>query len=394
MSQHADDSHPQPAALKIDVRAFGRLIAGFENELLVRVTDAAGKPWSGPIAVRLADGEFGDHRGKPLDPSPPVIWEGSTDAAGLAVLRGALSSDVLRVLVQVRSDDEPPRVLHERKIQLTSFAGAVTVTVDGIVAVPGGTVQVLAAGLGAARPIFVDVYDADGAWVDTLRPVIGREPARSWTLPARLHGLVQLEGYHFTNSPSESTAVARVLVYDPAEGPAGSLRAAIEQQRSRLAVPRSDRTWEEARERGYLDALAQASLSREEQALAQRWLVGTLPIEVHGPPTLLRTRERDEAALLDYKRAWIMGLRIFVFGGGGLYLVAMTVLMLRTQSRDATATLVEMQALAKGRERERLEQGVRQTRRATMARGMIVVLVMGAGLVIAVLALETLVWEL
>jgi hypothetical protein len=123
-------------------------------------------------------------------------------------------------------------------------------------------------------------------------------------------------------------------------------------------------------------------------------VIGTLPVEVHGPPTLLRTRERDEASLVAYKRAWIMGLRIFVFGGGGLYMIAMTVLMLRTQSRDASATMAELQSLSDGSERETLEQGVRQARRATMARGMIVMLVMAAGLVIAALALETLVWEL
>src|SRR5688572_5717945 len=49
MSQHVDDSEPQPATLKIDVRPFGRVTAGFDNELLVRVTDASGRPWSGPV---------------------------------------------------------------------------------------------------------------------------------------------------------------------------------------------------------------------------------------------------------------------------------------------------------------------------------------------------------
>ena len=68
--------------------------------------------------------------------------------------------------------------------------------------------------------------------------------------------------------------------------------------------------------------------------------------------------------------------------------------MLRTQSRDARATLAELQSLSHGRERETLEQGVHQARRATMARGMVVLFVMAAGLVIAVLALEALVWEL
>lgn len=401
LSQHADDSGPQPAALKIDVRPFGRVTAGFDNELLLRVTDAAGKPWSGPAAVRLVDGELGDHRGQGLEDDGPIVWQGRTDAAGLAAIHGALSSDVLRLLVQLlveggaEGGSASAAVLHERRIQLTSFAGAVLVTAAPIVAAPGGELEVLAAGLGAKRSVFVDVYGPDGAFIDTFDPPVqGREPARAWTVPAGLAGLVQLEGYHFTNAPGESTAVARVLVSEAAAGSAAALREGIERQRARLSLGGSDRTWDEARERGYLGALERGPLPPEALASAQRWVIGTLPVEVHGPPTLLRTRERDEASLLAYKRAWIMGLRIFVFGGGGLYMIAMTVLMLRTQSRDASATMAELQSLTQGRERELLEQGVRQAKRATMARGMIVVLAMAAGLVIAVLALETLVWEL
>jgi hypothetical protein len=188
--------------------------------------------------------------------------------------------------------------------------------------------------------------------------------------------------------------VARALAVDPSAGPNAALRAGLERQRARLSVSRSDRTWEEAREQGYLSALEQGPLPAAVLPTAERWVNGTLPIEVHGPPTLLRTRERDEAALQGHKRAWIMGLRVFVFGGGALYMIAMTWLMLRTQSRDASATLAELRSLSEGREREALEQGVHQARRATMARGMVVLFVMAAGLVIAVLALEALVWEL
>jgi hypothetical protein len=391
MSQYADDGDPQPAAVKIDVRPCSRVITSFENELFIRVTDPAGKPWVGPVAVWLVDGEVGPHRGRAAD--PPLLWEGRTDAAGLASLKGSLSSEVLRVLVQLRSELDA-RVLHERKVRLVSFAGAVQLTAEPVVVATGGELEVLAAGLGAKRPVFVDVYGPAGAWVDTFNPpVLGREPARQWSVPPGLVGLLQLEAYNFTNAPGESTAVARVLV-EPDAGAVASLRSGIERQRERLSVYRFDRTWDAARERGYLDALEKATLPPAALASAQRWLLGTLPVEVYGPPTLLRTRERDLEALLAYKRAWILGLRIFVFGGGGLFLVAMTVLMLRSHARDASATLVELQGLSEGVERESLELGVRQARRASMVRGVVVIVVMAVGLVIAVLALEVLVWEL
>ncbi len=403
MSQYADDGDAQPETLKIDVRPRGRVLAGFDNELMVRVTDPAGRPWSGPLAVRLVDGEIASLRGRAED--PPLLWEGRTDAAGLASLHGELSSEVVRVLVQLREevdpatpDAGPPKVLVERKVRLVSFAGAVQLTADPVAVAPGGELEVLAAGLGGAkRSVFVDVYGDDGAWVDTFDPpVLGREPAREWSVPARLGGIVQLEAYHFTHDPGESTAVARVLVEEPTT--AATLRTGLERQRARLSLTRSDRTWDETRERAYLDALQAAvgggALPTEAIHSAQRWVLGTLPVEVHGPPTILRTRERDLQALLEHKRAWILGLRIFVFGGGGLYLLAMAVVMLRGHARDADATLTDLQDLAEGMEREQLEREVRQARRATMTRGLFVLVSMAIGLVIAVLALEVLVWEL
>src|SRR5690606_13862393 len=190
-------------------------------------------------------------------------------------------------------------------------------SVEPLQVAPGDDVEVLALGLSAKRPVFVDVYGPDGAWVDTFDPPIqGREPARAWSTPTALQGLLQLEAYHFTNAPGESSAVARVLAEPPGAGPSAvSLRAGVQRQRDRLSLSRSDRTWDAARERGYLDALQAAAdagtLPPEARALAQRWVIGTLPVEVHGPPLLLATRERDLEAMLEHERRWIVGLRIF-----------------------------------------------------------------------------------
>ncbi|MCA9711295.1 MAG: hypothetical protein KDK70_35985, partial [Myxococcales bacterium] len=221
----------------------------------------------------------------------------------------------------------------------------------------------------------------------------GREPPRAWAMPASLDGLVQLEAYHFTNEPGESTAVARVLVQPAEADEQAALQRGLALQRDRLSVPRGDRTWDEARERGYLTHLGAASLPPPAVALAQRWVLGTLPIEVHGPPTVLRSRERDLTAMAEYKRAWTLGLRIFLLGGGGLFLVAMTVLMIRSHNRDALATLEELQCLNEGAERERMEAHVRQARRAALLRGLLVVVMMAVGLFSAMLLLENLVWE-
>lgn len=472
MSQYADDSDPQPESLKIDVRPRGRVLAGFDNELWLRITDAAGKPWSGRAAIRLVDGELADARGDPEQ--PPLLWEGRTDAAGLASIHGVLSSEVLRLRVEVlgeegasateadakpgadakpdadakpeadakaeadakpdvavkpddseaaaddaRPDDseaaiddakpgdseaevddakpdtaKKPEVLAQRMIRLVSFAGAVHLRVDPATATPGEAVEVLAAGLSGRRPVFVDVYGADGAWTETFAPPVqGREPPRSWTPPPGREGLLQLEAYHFTNEPGESTAVARLLVDERPPIDLTLLQPLIARQRATLGLPRLDRTWDEARERAYLDALAERSLPPEAMSSARAWLAGTLPIEVHGPPTVLRSRERDLQAMLDTKKAWAMGMRIFLLAGGGLFLLAMTILMVRSHARDAEATLRELRTLSDGAERELLEAHVLQARRAALLRGLLMIVMMAGGVACAVLLLEAFVWD-
>ncbi|MCA9708824.1 MAG: hypothetical protein KDK70_23470, partial [Myxococcales bacterium] len=104
VSQYADDSDPQPEALAIDLRPMGRVLAGFDNELLLRVTHPDGRPWSGPARMHLLDGEFSDERGQADE--PPLLWEGRTDEAGLASLRGLLSAEVLRVRVQLLAEPD------------------------------------------------------------------------------------------------------------------------------------------------------------------------------------------------------------------------------------------------------------------------------------------------
>ncbi|MEM7153968.1 MAG: hypothetical protein AAF799_14050 [Myxococcota bacterium] len=388
LSQYGDDSDLQPDKHKIDIRPRGRVLAGFDNELWLRVTDDKGAPWSGHASIALVDGQLGDHRGSAE--TPKVLWAGQTDAAGLASIHGVLGSEILRLRVELRAQPDAAEPLASRMIRLLSFAGAVNLRIDPLVTTESGQLEVLAAGLRAKRPVFVDVHGPDGAWIETFNPPIhGREPAKPWTPPASMSGLLQFEAYHYTNEPGESTAVARLWVLPST----GDLKPLIERQRDKLSVSRPDRTWDEARERGYLDALGRASLPTSAESSARTWLTSTLPIEVHGPPTLLRTRERDMGAMLDYKKAWAQGMRIFLLGGGGLFLVAMTILMIRSHRRDAEATLRELQQTTAGEEREAMEAMVHQSRRAALLHGLLMVVMMAGGVASAVLLLESFVWD-
>ena len=100
----SDDTEPQPERLRIALRPLGRIAAGFDNTLMVRVTDAEGTPHVGPVEVLVLDGEFGstsDDRPSGAAAGPQVAVRGTTDAQGLLRFDGPLSTDVVRFEVRV-----------------------------------------------------------------------------------------------------------------------------------------------------------------------------------------------------------------------------------------------------------------------------------------------------
>jgi hypothetical protein len=387
--QHGDDTDPQPDDVRIVVRPFGRILAGFDNTMMVRVTDPEGRPHQGRIEIVLESGEFMQARGG------TILHHGPTDRLGFVFLDGLLTSDVLRLEIRVLDTDRPQQ--HVRRVRMVSYAGAVVVEPSTLVLEHGSTdeasrtLELHAFGLSAKLPVFVDVYGPDGGFIDVLPPFVRREPPRDWTLPAVDAGVVQIEAYHFTKEPGESTAVARLQVV---EGPRerASLAPLVEQHREQMGIARVESGFDPALERAHLDWLLTAELDENEVEAARRWLLGTLPVTVYGPPTALVTHERDIAALTQTQRQWTIGLRIFLLGGGGLFLFMMTWAMVRAHGRAAATTLKELERLTEGTAREQAWKHVRRARRAAFVRGLGVVAVMAAGLVLTTIMLESLLW--
>jgi hypothetical protein len=250
MLQWADDTDPQPEGVRIDLRPGGRLLAGFDNDLFVRVTDPSGRPWApdgapAEIQVLLVSGEFDDAVG--LLDRPPVIYEGPVDALGLASFHGVLSSDVVRFEVRLigeaeiaeakakakaaaaiateteteptnaepapseapseaptpapaqipsellpgegpRSDTNQARYLSgpKRRLRFVSHAGTVRINAATDFAHPGESIEITVEALSGRKPVFVDVHGPAGAWLDTMTPPLRVPQDREWTVPEQL----------------------------------------------------------------------------------------------------------------------------------------------------------------------------------------------------------------
>jgi hypothetical protein len=419
MLQWADDTDPQPERLRIDLRPFGRLLAGFDNEFMARITDLDGKPWHGPVEGVLIHGEFAGEVGSEED--PPTLFDTQTDSLGLVAVGGPLNSDVVRIEIRAKTATpaepsteeggdppsteeggdttgaEEPAVAPEtsqdkRRFRYVSYPGGVRVEIPTLAARPGGELELLPRSLRRKRPIFVDLHDPDGGWIDSLMPPFhaGQE-ARSWKLPDSItEGFVQIEAYHYTNDPGEGTALARVYVSEHDPSQRESLLPLIERQRAMLEVPRLDKAFDVEREHKYLAHLEKAQLTPAEVSKARHWLMGSLPIEVYGPPTALMTQLRDEEALAIRKERWTVGLRWFMWGGGLLFILIFAVSILRADSASARKIA---QALNDDDEQDgTMAQHLMMARRSMLFRGGIVVGIMVATLVLAVMLMENLVW--
>ena len=394
LAQYSDDTEAQPSAVKIDVRAHGRVQTGFVNQFYVRVTDAIGQPWQGPIEVVMRKGELDDHVARAG--APVTVVKGTTDRFGLLAWGGMLISPNLRLRVRVLSRsglEGQDKEIASRNIMLVSFAGVVTVAADPVVADAGDAVELAVVGLSSKRAVYLDVHDPVGAWIETLAPVGGREAPRTWTMPeAGGAGFVHLEAYDQPTKPGESTATARLQLAHTSDT-AISLQPLVEAQKKAMSQERKDVSYDPDRERVWLDHVSAMNLTPEEVRGLRRWLIGTLPVAIYGPPTAMSTRQRDEEAMAEFKQRWTFALRWTLLGGGGLFLVAMTILMARTHAASAAKTHRELLAIDQESDVDLVVDDVTTAQRGALVHGLGLIAVMAAALCLAVLLLETMVWE-
>lgn len=433
MLQWADDSDPQPDAVRIDLRFAGRLVAGFRNRVFVRVTDASGKPWApadrdASVEVRLLSGEWAGMQGKPDD--PPIVHRGPLDRLGLADFAGVLTSDVVRFEVRLPGPraaapasppaappsaapptetpptETPPTAAPpgpKRALRFVSHAGTVDILPETELARPGDTIRFAVDAISTRKPVFVDVHAPDGAWLATATPPPNVAQDREWTIPATLgEGLLQLEGYQSVSSPEQSSALARIQLSTLAPADPRSLEPLIAEQREQLSLPRVDKQFELAREQVYLDTLASYAQGKAAQGLdagevarVRSFLIGSLQPVAYGPPVALDTRAREVETLADFKQRWLLRIRWWLFGGGGLFIVLLAGLVWRHQrqfERHSSAAL----GLAEGPRDEEVfadqSLALQRARREIVGRGVITILLWVAMLIITIMMLEKLVW--
>jgi len=286
------------------------------------------------------------------------------------------------------SSEAPTTPLGKRKFRMVSFAGAVRLEADPrVVAIPSD-LCLAARALRAKRGIYVDIHGEDGAWVQTFDPpVLGREPPRCLSTRGLTPGPYQAEAYHYVNSPGESAAVTRMwLVEGDATSPE-SLIPLITRQREVISLPRVEKSFDPELEKNYLAHLEKHrhGLAAEEVKQAQAWLLGTLPIEVLGPPVAHSTRAREELAVAARKKTWTSRVRWFLLGGGGGFVLLTCLLIFWSHSQSAREL-----AEAVG---DDIAGEVRSAQRALLLRGAALVATMALGLVLTVAVLDKLLWS-
>jgi hypothetical protein len=331
-----------------------------------------------------------------------------------------LTSDVVRFEVRLPAADPPapvpvivdgPPVIEappviaappfsgpKRGLRFVSHAGTVHVLASSDFARPGDTLKVEVEAIIGRKPVFVDVHAPDGSWIASFTPPLIVPQEREWTIPEQIDvGLLQLEGYQSVTSPEESAAIARVQIGQGDRGDRRLLEPLIARQREQLALPRVDKQFEVERERTYLDALATAELDPREVMRARSFLLGSLEPIVYGPPVALETRLREEQTLATFKANWVLGIRWFLLGGGGLFIAFLGALVWRHQKqfeeRSSRALgLIPGESVLDEETFTDQSLAIMRARQQILVRGMVTIGLMVAMLIITIMMLEKLVW--
>lgn len=283
-----------------------------------------------------------------------------------------------------------PVPLGARKFRLVSFAGAVRVTAEPLALAPGGALEIKARALRAKKAVFIDLHGPDGAWIDTLAPVMGPEPPRSWIVGALPPGFLQVEAYQFTTAPGESTALARVQITAGDPDTDAALGPLFVQQRALLDLGRVEKGFDRELERKYLDAIERADIAAADVPLARAWLLGTLPVEVLGPPLALTSLPREQADVAARKQRWATGLRWFLLAGGGVFLL-LTLLLIVVSHRRAAARLTG--EIHGDGATATIAKEIAEAQRAVLLRAVALIVTMALGLILTVVVLDKLLWQ-
>ncbi len=308
----------------------------------------------------------------PADPTTNQAAEGQPGAVGTAT---------------------PPAALL-RNIRLVTFSGGVDLSAAPLLLQSGDEVELTAHTLRGKRPVFIDGHGPGGIWISTARPQLGTAIVEKSKIPSGITGMVQYEAYNFTNRPGEDTAVARVIVMDDEGSPSERRRRALLQviklQRDALDTPRVEKHFDRAQEKIWLDKL-QARLSAPQldlggeavdSELLERWLIGTLPIDIYGPPLGLSTRAREEEAVVARRVDLTLAVRAFTMVGSAL-LIAMSVFAMW---RENAQFMTRMRDVL-GDEAELVS-----ARQQQMMRGTLVIATLVVSIVVGLALLENLVW--
>lgn len=388
----------QPEGHTIDLRPGGRLLAGFDSTLWLRVGDAQAQPEPMHYEMSLISGEFAGQRAE--RGRAVVLQSGKTDGMGLALLEGRLDSEAVRMRVRICAEAcAESGDVAERSFFFASRPGGVQLYADPqqLSGPLGRKLALRSQSLSARRPVFVDLHAPGGRWAaTTAQPVPPGDARFQLDLPnVGPQGVWQLEASHAGRAEDAATALWRTYVPPAQASPGDVARNLLTLQRSDIeemqleARRESDERTRLAGLEATIEGLeARAEGGRESWPRLHRYLLETLAVRIYGSPTPHDTLAPAREALAQKKQRWTRGLRAFMAIGGTLYILAFAwVVWANYRQLERAMT----HALGDGHSGE--ADTILIGRRALALRGVLAVAFVAATVVLIVAMMESFVWQ-
>ena len=166
----------------------------------------------------------------------------------------------------------------------------------------------------------------------------------------------------------------------------------MELHRAKVGAPRVEAGYASALETQYWKAVEGISLTAPQVEQARAFLIGTLPLSSYGPEVARVNRDRVLQEMATKKANWTLAMRVILLGGGGAFLLLMTLTMMRSHAQGARSTMAALARITHEDERADAELEVARAKRTALLRGLGVIAVMALSLLGVTLLFESLLW--
>lgn len=428
--RQADQSQDQPPGYRIEVRPVGDLRAPFRNQIWVRISDDKGEPVKGHIAVHLYHGQWKSGPNHIKAQEAGLLLSSPLPKTGLAFFSGDLASETVGFELRYFAGEKARRAKKataSRKVMLRAVPGGDQLVSPRPLVGADEDIELIYRSLAPGRKASFDIHDADGRWLGRCGDPRPRGEQK-WRCPApkelgaAVAGLYHIEAHAGVRRVQPGVPFARLWVdgvdgldgvdemderdgEDANNSPKSGNKARRDPAKTRARpLPPAALKWmrsfikewpveEQKPLENYLRSIEAQRWEPPQWRQLTSWLISATPPALFAAPSVHDTFKSAGEELKAHKSRWALRLRIWLWGGGALYVLLVALWVYYSQRRyfEQVAQTLAIEGGEDEQNSHEAAKNLSRPSRAAVLRATGIVVILAGCLVLLALFMESLV---